>query len=194
MLKDLVLKNRSYRGFDESVKVTRQQLEDIVECARLTPFSQNFQAFKYFLSCDGETNGKIQPLTGWARWLQPMELPHPGRYPQGFIVMCYDKRIGPGVDRFWKDVGIVAQTMMLAATEMGLGGCMIGNFSPDAVNKALRLGDDFQVVLILAIGKPNEKVVLTEVGEDGDINYYRDENDVHYVPKRKLEDLIINKQ
>lgn len=48
-------------------------------------------------------------------------------------------------------------------------------------------------VLIVAIGKPDETIVLTDVKEDGDINYYRDENDVHYVPKRSLEDLIINK-
>jgi len=193
MLKDLVRQNRSYRGFDESVKVTREQLLEIVECARLTPFSQNYQSFKYFLSCDAETNAIIQPLTGWARWLKDMELPHKGKYPTAFIVICYDKRIGPGAQRFAKDIGIVAQTMMLAATEMGLGGCMIGNFSPEKVTEALKLDEElFQPVLILAIGKPDETVVLTELKEDGDINYYRDENDVHYVPKRKLEDLIMN--
>lgn len=193
MLKDLVAKNRSYRGYDESVKITREQLLDIVDAARLTPFSQNFQSFKYYLSCDAETNAKIQPLTGWARWLQPMVLPHPGKCPTAFVVICYDKTIGPGAQRFSKDIGIVAQTMLLRAVEMDLGGIMIGNFSPEKVSEALALDENLQPVLIVAFGKPDEQVVLTDLGEDGSINYYRDENDVHYVPKRKLEDLIINR-
>ncbi len=193
MLKDLVLKNRSYRGYDESVEVTRAQLEEIVDCARFTPFSQNFQSFKYYLSCDKETNAKIQPLTGWARWLQPLKLPHDGKCPTAFIVICYDSTIGPGPRRFDKDVGIVAQTMLLAAVEMGLGGIMIGNFSPEQVSAALELPENLTPQLIVAIGKPDETVVLTELKENGDINYYRDENDVHYVPKRSLNELLINK-
>ena len=193
MLKDLVRKNRSYRGFDESVKITRGQLEEIVDCARLTPFSQNFQSFKYYLSCDDETNAKIQPLTAWARWLQPMELPHKGHYPTAFIVICYDTDIGTGAQRFMKDVGIVAQTMLLAAVEMELGGIMIGNFSPEKISQALSLPENMQPVLVIALGKPDEAIVITDLPDGGDIQYYRDENDVHYVPKRSLSELIINK-
>jgi len=192
MLKDLVAKNRSYRGYDESVKLTRDQLVDIVDAARLTPFSQNFQSFKYYLSWEAEQNAIIQPLTGWARWLQPTQLPREGKCPTGFIVICYDKDIGPGAPRFSKDVGIVAQTMLLRAVEMDLGGIMIGNFSPEKISTALELPDNLVPQLIVAIGKPDEEIVLTEVAEDGEINYYRDENDVHYVPKRKLEDLLVN--
>ena len=87
----------------------------------------------------------------------------------------------------------MAQTMLLAATEMGLGGCMISNYDAGQVREALELPEHLMPVLIVAIGKPDETIVLTDVKEDGDINYYRDENDVHYVPKRSLEDLIINK-
>ena len=89
-------------------------------------------------------------------------------------------------------MGIVAQTMLLAAVEKGLGGCMIGNYDAGQVKQALGLAEHLAPVLILALGKPDETIVITEVGEDGNVNYYRDENDVHYVPKRSLEDLIIN--
>lgn len=192
MLKDLVLKNRSYRGYDQSRALTRAELLDMVDHARLTPFSQNFQSFKYYLSWTPEQNAVIQPLTGWARGLPQMKLPHEGHCPTGFVVICYDSTIGPGVERFWKDVGIAAQTMLLRAAEMGLGGCMIGNFSPEKVREALHLADNLRPVLIVALGKPDEQVVLTELAPGGDFNYYRDAHDVHYVPKRRLEDIVLD--
>ena len=192
MLKDLLLKNRSYRGYDQSRALTREELLDMVDHARVAPFSQNFQSFKYYLSWTAEQNAVLQPLTGWARGLPQMKLPHPGHCPTGFIVICYDSTIGPGVERFWKDIGIVAQTILLRATEMGLGGCMIGNFSPEKVKETLNLAENLRPVLIVALGKPDEKVVLTELLPGADFNYYRDENDVHYVPKRRLEDIVLD--
>ena len=110
MLKELLRKNRSYRGYDRSVPVTREQMLDMVDCARYAPFSQNYQSFKYVLVHTRAGCDALQPCTGWARGLPDMTLPHPGHCPTGFIVMCYDSTIGPGVDRFWKDVGICAQT------------------------------------------------------------------------------------
>lgn len=192
MIRDLVEKSRSWRGYDESRKVSREELVSLVECARLTPSSINMQPLKYYLACDEETVGKIQPLTGWARALPQIQLPHPGKRPTAFIVICQDLALNKATDRFQKDIGIVAQTMLLAATEMGLGGIMIGNFNPDKVREALSLPETVRPMLILAIGKPDETIVLTDVGADGRVNYYRDENDVHYVPKRRLEDLLLN--
>lgn len=190
--KQVVKQSRSYRGYDESHVVTREQLETLVDYTRFAPSSINFQPFKYFLSCDAETNAIIQPLTGWARRLQAtMKLPHEGKNPTAFIVICHDKTVSDNVPRFTKDVGIVAQTILLGATAMGLGGCMIGNFNADDVHAALKLEENFVPVLIVALGKPNEEIVITDFEEGGDIGYYRDENDVHYVPKRTLEQIII---
>ena len=191
MLKDLLKKNRSYRGYDESRKITREELEDLVDCARYTPSSVNMQPFKYYLACDEEAVAKIQPLTKWARALPRLTLPHPGHCPTAFIVICQDTALQPAIQRFQKDVGIVAQTMLLAAVEKGLGGCMIGNYNPDEVKRALGLAENLTPVLVVALGKPDETVVLTEVGEDGSTAYYRDEIDVHYVPKRSLRDNLI---
>ena len=117
MLKDLVLKNRSYRGFDESVRISRETLEGFVDCARLCPSSVNKQPLKYFLAWEPEDVEKVQGLTKWARALPEMVLPHPGKRPTGFVVICQDKGIDENLSRYQKDVGIVAQTMLLAAVE-----------------------------------------------------------------------------
>jgi nitroreductase len=186
-------RNRSYRNYDESYVITRNQLEELITLTRFCPSSVNMQPFKYYLSSDKSTNNLIQHLTNWDRALQPMELPRKGHCPTGFIVICYDSEIGPGIERFWKDTGIVAQTILLGAVNMGLGGCMIGNFSPEKISEALMLSNHLKPVLLIALGKPDEKIVLTDAKEGEDINYYRDENDTHYVPKRTLNELIIKK-
>ncbi|MCD8105912.1 MAG: nitroreductase family protein [Lachnospiraceae bacterium] len=191
-LKELVKANRSYRGYDESRHVTRGELLEMVDCARLTASSVNLQPLRYYLAYEKEDVERIQPLTKWARGLPDMELPHPGMCPTAFIVICQDTYVSDALSRFTRDVGIVAQTILLCATEMGLGGCMIGNFSPAKIAEAVRLPESLVPLLVVAVGKPAEKVVLTEVGADGRTDYYRDEDDVHYVPKRRLEDLVIN--
>ena len=193
MIKDLVQKNRSYRGYDESRKVTREELVHLVECARLAPSSVNRQPLRYYLIHTQEELDLLQPLTNWARALPELTLPHPGHCPTGFVVICQDTNLNPSIPRYQKDIGIVAQTMLLAAVEMGLGGCMIGNYDAGKVKAALNLAENLAPVLIVAIGKPDETIVLTDVGPNGETNYYRDENDVHYVPKRSLDDLIINR-
>ncbi len=193
MIKELVRANRSYRGYDESRQVTREELLEMVDCARLAASSVNQQPLKYYLAWEKEEVGRIQKLTKWARGLPQMELPHPGKCPTAFIVICQDLRINDSLTRFQKDVGIAAQTILLAATEMGLGGCMIGNFQAGSVKEELGL-EKMAPLLIVAIGKPDEKIILTEIADGDSVAYYRDEDDVHYVPKRRLEDLLLNER
>lgn len=193
MFKDLVRANRSYRGYDESYHFTKEELADFVDHARLAPSSVNAQPFRYYLAWEKDEVDKIQSLTKWARALPDLELPHKGMHPTGFIIICQDTNIGESLTRYQKDVGIVAQTMLLAAVEKGLGGCMIGNFQAGPVKEALGLSQNLAPMLIVALGKPAEKIVLTEVDEGDSVQYYRDDEDVHYVPKRKLSDIIISR-
>lgn len=192
MVKDLIIKNRSYRGYDESYKFSREQLMNYVDGARFCASSINIQPLKYFIAYDKEDVDKIQCRIKWARQLPQMTLPHPGMCPTGFVVICQDKNISDNLNRFMKDVGIVAQSMLLMAVEEGLGGCMIGNFAAQDIREGLCLSENLQPLLVVALGKPAETIVLTDVGEDANTAYYRDENDVHYVPKRRLEELLIN--
>ena len=191
MLKDLVIKNRSWRGYHEDRRVTKEELLDLVDHARLCPSSVNGQPFRYYIAWEKEEVDRIQKLTRWARALPQMQLPHPGMCPTAFIIITQDTNIGPNLARYQKDVGIVAQTMLLAATEKGLGGCMIGNFTANQVKEELQLPENLAPMLIIAIGEPGEEIRLVEIEEGESTNYYRDENDVHYVPKRKLEDIVL---
>lgn len=191
MLKDLVVANRSYRGFDESYKFTEKQLTDYVDLTRYTASSVNAQPLKYHIAYEKEEVSLIQSMTKWARGLPELKLPHDNMHPTGFIVICQDTDIAPNTDRFQKDIGIVAQTILLAVTEDSLGGCMIGNFVPEEVKEKLNFADNLQPMLIVALGKPAEKIVITEIENGESTKYYRDENDVHYVPKRKLSDIMV---
>ncbi|MBR3366945.1 MAG: nitroreductase family protein [Lachnospiraceae bacterium] len=190
-LKEMVLANRSYRGYDHSVKFSKEQLAELVDLARFCPSSVNMQPLRFKLVWEEAEVARLQKETHWAKGLPELQLPHPGKEPTAFIVICQDDRISENLNRFQRDVGIVAQTMLLGAVEAGFGGIMIGNFTAGSVRETLALDEHLHPLLIVAFGKPDEEIILTEVGEDGRTGYYRDEQDRHYVPKRKLEDLII---
>ncbi len=190
MLKALLYQSRSYRSFDESVKIPYEALVEFIDCARLTPSSMNLQVLKFRPVTDSAECDRILSCTGWAASLKDVKLPPQGHAPTAYIVICADKQLRENAESFQRDLGICAQTIMLAATEAGFGGCMIGSFSPEKVSAALTLPSHILPLLVLALGKPDEKVSLTEPKENGSVTYYR-ENGIHFVPKRKLKDLIL---
>ncbi len=191
MLKDLLLAARSYRGFDESRVITRVELEDIVDHTRFTAASGNIQPLKYYLSCEHDEVEAILAETKWAALLPELNLPYEGKHPTAFVVICQDLEVSTNQTLFLKDVGIAGQIISMAAAEKGLGALLIGNFSPVKLAELLKLPETLVPMLVVAIGKPDETVVLTEVKEDGSTKYYRDEAGVHYVPKRSLEEIVI---
>lgn len=188
MIKDLLIKERSYRSFDESVSIDRDTLAGFVENARLTPSSANIQPLKYKICNTKEECELIFPLTKWAALLKDYEIPPKGHTPTAYIIICTDKNVSERT--FDKDVGIAAQTLMLSAVEAGFGGCMIGSFSQSKLTEALGLPEGVIPSLVLAFGKPDEEIVLEAVGENGSA-YYRDGNGVHHVPKRSLDEIIL---
>lgn len=192
MFLDLVKQARSHRGFRQDRKVTRQELEHLVECARFTPAARNDQVLKYYLAEKPETVAAIQPLTKWAGALAELHLPRKGAEPVAYIVICLDGSLAENPAPYQRDVGIVAQTMLLAAAEMGLNGCMIGSFAAGELREKLGLPEAIKPQLLLALGEGTDRIVMTDVGEDGSTAYYRDAEDIHYVPKRTLEQLILN--
>ncbi len=190
MLKDLIIASRSYRSFDSSAKISREQLMDWVDHARLSPSSINLQMLKFRLVYKPEECDAMLANTRWAGKLKDVKLPPEGHAPVAYIVICADKGVIETADKFLKDVGICAQSIMLAAAEAGFGGCMIGSFSPDALSHDLALSDTLIPQLVLALGRPDEQIVLTDAASDGSVTYYR-ENGIHYVQKRALKDLIL---
>lgn len=192
MIEELVKKSRSFRGYDESVKISGETLEKLISAARFAPSSMNLQPLKFLTSNTDGDNAKIFEHTVWAGRLKDRRLPYEGRRPRAYIVICIDLSIAPNPTPFLKDVGIAAQTMLLCAAEMGYGGIMIGSFDKSKVVDDFALPGCLQPELVVALGKPAEKIILEDAA-GGDVAYYRDENDVHHVPKRPLEELWINK-
>ena len=188
MLKDLITRNRSYRRFHQDAQVSLDTLRDLVELARYSASGSNRQPLKYILVCDPETNAKVFPQLAWAGFLTDWGGPAEGERPAAYIIILNDKTIAavPGTDH-----GIAAQSMMLGAAERGLGGCMIGSIQRDELRKVLDIPEQYDITLVLALGTPAETVVVEDVGPDGSIRYYRDDKDVHRVPKRTLEELIV---
>jgi nitroreductase len=186
-LRDLVLKTRSYRRFYQDA-VDLDTLRELVDLARLSASGSNRQALKYILSCDAATNARIYPCTRWAAYLKDWSGPIDGERPTAYIVLVGDTEVSKS---FGCDHGIAAQSIMLGATERGLGGCMIGSVDRAALHAQLSIPDRYEILLILALGRPKEEVVLEAVGPDGDTKYYRDDQSVHHVPKRALDDLIL---
>lgn len=187
MFRDLVLKNRSYRRFDESVRIPRETLVELVDLARHTPCSANLQGLKFSLICEQAQTDRVFPLIKFAGYLKDWGGPALGERPTAYIVVLGDERIKHQYDL---DTGIAAQTMMLGAVEKGFGGCMMSSVKREELAALLELPAYLEIVLVLALGKPAETVKIEPVGADGDIKYYRDAEGVHHVPKRALEDLI----
>lgn len=190
MLKDLIIASRSYRRFDERVKITEEMLCDWVDCARLSPSSINLQMLKFRLVTKQNELDAMLANTRWAGKITDRKLPPEGHAPTAYVIICADTDVIATAEHFLKDVGICAQSIMLAATEAGFGGCMIGSFSPKTVTEVLALPENLIPRLVLALGKPDETVVLTNLPASGDTSYYRD-GDTHVVPKRTLEELIV---
>jgi nitroreductase len=188
MLKELIQKNRSYRRFYQDAKINIATLKELVDLARLSASASNLQSLKYILCCDAEKNKLIFQHLIWARYLQDWHGPEEGEKPSAYCIILNDTTISKN---FECDHGIAAQSIMLGAVEKGLGGCMLSSVNREGLKRALNLPAQYEILLALALGKPKEKVVIDNIDTTGSIKYWRDENQIHHVPKRSLEEIII---
>lgn len=186
-LRDLVVKNRSYRRFDESFRIDENTILNLIDLARLSASARNQQSLKYVISTNDPLNSKIFECLAWAGYLTDWGGPEAGERPSAYIVMLNDESIS---NNYFCDHGIAAQSMLLGATEMQLGGCIIAAVNKNKLSAVLKLPQHLSIIQVLALGKPAEQVKLEEM-KDEDYKYWRDENDVHHVPKRKLDNLIL---
>jgi len=182
MLKDLILKNRSTRKYYQDVVVSRETLIELVDLARLSASGGNRQPLKYYLACEPENNALIFRHIGLAG--EPQE----GERPSAYIIILGDTQLGA---QFGADYGIAAQSILLGATEKGLGGCMIGMINRKGLQKELKIPERYEILLVLAIGKPRETFVIETAEPGTETRGWWDEQGVRHVPKRRLKDIII---
>ncbi len=189
MIKDLIIENRTCRRFYQDVAIERETLRELVDLARLSASGSNKQPLKYILSCDPQKNALIFQCIGWAGALKDWPGPSEGERPSAYIIILGDTEIN---QTFGCDHGIAAQSIFLGAREKGLGGCMHGSARKDDLSKAIGIPPRYEILLVLSIGKPKEEVVIETLETGGNFNYWRDSDKVHHVPKRRLDDIIID--
>lgn len=189
MIADLILQNRSCRRFHQDRLVSMETLKELVDLARLSASAANRQPLRFILSADPQTNEKIFPCLTWAAYLKDWPGPAEGERPAAYIIILGDTTI---TTEFWSDDGIAGWSILLGAREKGLAGCFIGAINKDRLRQALDIDPKYKIMLVIALGEPAETAVIDPVGPDGSIRYWRDHSGVHHVPKRSLDDIILN--
>ncbi len=189
MIEALIRQNRSVRRFYQEEKISRETLVWLVNLARMSASAANLQPLKYLLSQEPEMNQDIFSCLAWAGYLTDWPGPTEGERPAAYIVILGDTKLAKNIGC---DHGIAAQSILLGARQKGLGGCMVGSIQRDRLRELLKIPADYDILLVIALGKPKEEVVLEEVGPDGDIRYWRDAEGRHHVPKRRLEEIIVS--
>ena len=188
MLKEVVFKNRSYRRFYQDSEISIDTLKELVDLARLSASGSNRQPLKFLLLCDKERNAQVFPLLSWAASLPEWPGPGEGERPSAYMIILGDTEVA---ESFGVNHGIAAQSILLGATEKGLGGCMLGSIKKEEARKILNIPPRYEILLTIALGKPKEKVVIDTLLPGGDTKYWREEDGTHHVPKRRLEDIVI---
>ena len=164
-------------------------LRELVDLARLSASAANKQPLKYILSCDPDRNAIVFSTLAWAASLKDWPGPSGGERPSAYIIILEDKGLSNPYVKY--DVGIAAQSILLGAVEKGLGGCMIASIKREQLREKLAISANYEILLVVALGRPKEEVVIDNISSSGDITYWRDGNRVHHVPKRPLEDIIV---
>lgn len=187
LLEDLLLRDRSVRRFDPSVKIELSDLRKIIGLTRFCASGRNAQPLRYRLVTSPDECSAIFPSLGWAGYYKDWDGPSPENRPAAYIIQCVDTSIGSKLC----DDGLQLQVITLGAVALGLSACIIKSFNAEVIRHELKIGPRYSPLYVVALGKAAEKVRIVPMKQDGDFRYYRDENDVQCVPKRELDDLII---
>ena len=188
MILDLLKQSRSYRRFDQSVTLSEEGLKALVGVATLCPSPKNRQPLRFKLVSEEGEKEKLFPLLKWAGYLKDWPGPEKGERPGGYLIFLGDRRLSRS---FHFDVGIVAQSMLLKATEEGYGGCVIHALNRRKLRQEFGIGPEYNILIVLALGKPVEEVQLEELKPGSSPAYWRDEDGVHHVPKLGVGDLLV---
>jgi len=188
MLKELVKKTRSYRNFDRTEEIGSDTLKEVISLCRYTASAGNMQSLKFAYINKIKDCDEVFKYVKFAAYLDN-KIPYSGNEPTAYIVICNDENIRPSAHLI--DVGIVAQTIVLGLAEKGIGSCMIGSFDKEGITKTFRLPENISPSLVIALGIPNEQVEICDI-KNNDHKYYRTENDLHMVPKRPLDELLLD--
>ena len=181
---EAIISRRSIRRFKQKT-IPTELLKKLVNAARLAPSAANFQPLEYFVVTDKDLLDKVFDTLGWAAYIKPKWSPSQEERPTAYIIILYSDKN----NKFYlRDSSLAAENIVLAAEEEEIGSCILCNVDRVKVHEILKLPKNLSVDSVIALGYKAEKSVV-EVFK-GSVEYWRDENEVLHVPKRKLEDII----
>lgn len=182
----LLLRNRSHRGYNKAYVVSRAELERIVSVCTKLPSGCNQQVLRYWLVTRDSGADIVLRNIRLGAALPELHLPLPGTEPEAFIVCCSTVKESKLVDL---DLGIALQSMALKTVEMGLNALMIGAFNQAKLQE--ELGLPYPPLMLMAVGKGTDRIELVPSDADAPRAYYRKDG-IHYVPKVRIDELILN--
>lgn len=189
LLSKLLKADRSVRRFDQSRKIDRATLEGLVELTRYCGSGRNLQPLRYRVVDHNDECARLFPALAWAGYYKDWDGPAEGERPVAYLVQCLDTELAANC---LCDDGLQLQAITLGATARGISGCIIKSFNKTVLTEALGLDNRYEPRYVLALGYAAETVRLVDMQPGDDYKYFRDENSVHYVPKRPLSELIID--
>ena len=182
---ELILKRRTIRSFKPE-QVTEELLNKLGNAGRLAPSGANLQPLEFIVVNNSELVNKVFPSLKWAGYIAPAGNPPEGKRPTAYVIVLINTEIRSQGGEV--DAAAAIENMILAALEDGVGSCWLGAIDRDKLRTLFNIPQNYRVDSVLALGYPDESPVLEEVTDS--IKYWKDENGVLHVPKRKLSDIV----
>lgn len=173
-LKEIMTARESCRNYIADKRPNKEQLERIIDIARLSPSACNSQPWKFYVVNNHDISAKL------AEQLQGMGLNKHAATCPAFIVVCEEeaKLSRRVLERYARqhfvqiDIGIVTHAICLAAVEEGLSTCIMGWMNEEAIKELLGIGEEATIRLVLSVGYSADDAVrqknrkeLTEIME-----------------------------
>jgi len=181
---EAILSRRSIRRFQQK-PILLELLKRFVNGARLAPSAANLQPLEFFIVNDKILCGKVFKTLGWAAYIKPTWIPSEKERPAAYIIMLIND---PKNKYYLRDVSLASENIVLAAEEEGIGSCILCKVDRDKLREYLNIPKSLIIDSVIALGYKAEKSIVEDFKDS--VKYWRDQNEVLHVPKRKLEDIM----
>ena len=182
---EIIIKRRTIRRFKQE-EVSENILNKLANAGRLAPSGANLQPLEFIIVNETESVDKVFPALKWAGYIAPAGNPPEGMRPMAYIIVLINTEIRSQGGEV--DAAAAIENMILTALEDGIGSCWLGAIDRDQLRKIFKIPQKYRVDSVLALGYPDESPVVEEATDS--IKYWKDENGILHVPKRKLSDIV----
>lgn len=188
-LENLLEWRRSYRKFDESRLISKNDIDEILNSIKFASCANNRQYLRFISVENKDKVLEIFDNTKWAASIpNNIGRPKEGERPVYFIAILSDeakKLRFNGIDE-----GLVISNLTLTAAEKGIGSCIIGSVNDKKMREILNYDNNYSCEVVIAFGYPKVKSTIKKINLEEDQSYYLDEDGNYIVPKYKKDDIV----